>query len=54
MILTSCAEGNLETLRSVALESPQIIPLVMNKVINHSYKFNDATVSYVFNSLQLW
>jgi ankyrin repeat protein len=30
-ILTSCAEGNLEALRCFALESSQIIPLVMNK-----------------------
>jgi hypothetical protein len=35
MILTSCAEGDLEALRGVALESSQIISLVMNEVIAH-------------------
>ena len=34
-ILTSCAEGDLEALRGVALESSQIISLVMNEVIAH-------------------
>ena len=52
-ILTSCAEGDLEALRGVALESSQIISLVMNEVIAHvlfwiNFKLDESTLFYVF------